>query len=263
MSRIECRGRTALVTGASSGLGADFARDLAARGANLVIVARRDDKLTLLADEICTAHGVDIKAIPMDLGTERAPQELHRQLTEAGLAVDFLVNNAGFGVYGDFLTLDWERENAMLQLDMVTLTHLSKLFGRDMAERGSGAMLQIASTGAFQPSPGYASYAAAKAYVKSFSYAIDHEMRPRGVTSTVLSPGVTATEFLQVSGQRRNWFHKLTMMQSPAVARVGIDAMLARRKGVVAGWMNKLAAHSNRMNPTAVSTGIAAVAMKN
>lgn len=260
--KIDSAGKTALVTGASSGLGTDFARELARRGTHVVLVARREDRLRAVADEIASSHGVTATSVAADLSAPEAPRQLYDRLVEEGRQIDLLVNNAGFGIYGDFLDIDWERENAMLQLDVVNLVHLSKLFGRDMARRGSGAMLQVASTGAYQPSPGYASYAAAKAFVLSFSYAIDHEMRPRGVTSTVLSPGVTATEFLQVSGQRKNWFHRLTMMDSPTVARIGIDAMLARRRGVVAGWKNKLAAQSTRLNPLAVSTNVAAMAMK-
>jgi len=263
MSRINVSGKTALVTGASSGLGAEFARELAGRGADLVLVARRAEALERVADEIKSQHGVEVSTVAMDLGTADAPQALHDRVVADGHNVAVLINNAGFGVFGDALDIPWERENAMLQLDIVNLVHLSKLFARTMKARGDGAILQIASSGAYQPSPGYASYAAAKAFVLSYGYALDYELKGTGVSCTVLSPGVTATEFLQVSGQDKTWYHKLTMMQAPQVARIGINALLARRGSVVAGWMNKLAAHSARLNPSSVQTAVAHRVMKN
>lgn len=263
MTKIDPRGKTALITGASSGLGIDFARELARCGANVILVARRETELHEVADAISTETGVTATPLVQDLGTTDAARQLHTRIKADGQQVDLLINNAGFGVFGDFLEMDWEREQAMLQLDMVTLVHMSKLFGRDMAERGFGAMLQIASTAAYQPTPGYASYGAAKAFVRSFSYAINQEMRARGVTSTVLSPGVTATAFLQVSGQRKTLFQKITMMQPAQVAQIGVDAMLSRRGSAIAGWMNGLAAHSNRMTPTAISTAVAERLMRN
>lgn len=262
MVKIEVKGRTALVTGASSGLGVDFARDLARRGADVVLVARRRDRLEEVAEAIRGEYGASAIPVAMDLGTAEAPAQLHERLRTDGVAVDLLINNAGFGLFGDALDLPWERENAMLQLDVVNLVHLSKLFVRDMVERGFGAVLQVASTGAYQPSPGYASYAAAKSFVLSYGYALDYELRGTGVSCTVISPGVTATEFLQVSGQKKNWFHKATMMSSEKVARIGIDALLARRGSVIPGWVNKLACQSHRLNPRSLSTAIADLAMK-
>lgn len=263
MARMDVAGRTALVTGASSGLGVDFARELARRGAHVVLVARRRERLEAVAEEIRRDHGVIATSLALDLGEADAPARLHATLAEQGTEVDLLINNAGFGVFGDALDIDWERENAMLQLDIVNLVHLSKLFARDMVARGFGAVLQVASTGAYQPSPGYASYAAAKSFVLSYGYALDYELRGTGVSCTVVSPGVTATEFLAVSGQEKTWFHKLTMMESADVARIGIDALLARRGSVVPGWLNKMACQSHRLNPRVLSTAIAHWAMRN
>lgn len=262
MAKIDVKGRTALVTGASSGLGVDFARELARRGADVVLVARRRDRLEAAAAGIREEFGVSATPVELDLGTADAPVRLHDRMRSEGTAVDLLVNNAGFGLFGSAIDLPWDRENAMLQLDVVNLVQLSKLFGRDMVARGFGAILQVASTGAYQPSPAYASYSAAKAFVLSYGYALDYELRGSGVSCTVLSPGVTATEFLQVSGQKKNWFHKATMMSSEKVARSGIDALLARRGSVITGWVNKLACQSNRLNPRSLSTAIAAMAMK-
>ena len=256
------RGRTALVTGASSGLGVDFARELAARGCNLVLVARREDLLRKHADEITARHGVRAEIIAMDLAERDAPQRLYDQLKTAGTQVDVLVNNAGYGLYGKFTELPWERERNMLELDIVTLVHMTKLFVADMVARKFGFMLQLASIGAYQPSPLYASYSAAKSFVLNFSVALNYELRGTGVHSTVISPGITATEFLKVSGQTPTLYQRLAMMQSPEVARIGIAAMLKGRASVVPGFANKLGVFLPRLLPLNASAAIAEVTMR-
>lgn len=256
-------GKCALVTGASSGLGVDFARELAARGARLVIVARREDQLKQVQAEIQSRHGVEVVTVALDLSAAGAPQALYDLVRQQKLQVDVLVNNAGFGLYGNELDIAWEKTNQMLQLDIVALTHLTKLFARDMVKRRYGYLLQVASIGAYQPSPTYAAYSAAKAYVLSFGEALNFELRGSGVSCTVLSPGVTATEFLQVSGQKRNWFHNATMMQSADVARIGIQAMLKRRYSIVAGFMNWLMAFSTRFTPRSMLAAVTYRLMKN
>jgi short-subunit dehydrogenase len=250
-------GKTALVTGASSGLGLDFSRELAARGCKrLVLVARREDLLKQLQGEL-QQRGTEVSVVSLDLTAVGAPQALHDLMRQQGLAVDVLVNNAGFGLFGKELDIPWERTQQMLQLNMLCLTQLSKLFGRDMAKRGNGYLLQIASTGAYQPTPTYAAYAATKSYVLSYGEALNYELRGSGVSCTVISPGVTATEFLKVSGQKPTWYHRLTMMSSAEVARAGVDRMLARRASSVIGWVNWLAAFSVRLlpRPLALLTG--------
>ena len=239
-------GKCALVTGASSGLGVDFARELAAHGARLVIVARRDDLLKMVQQEIKERHGVEVMTVALDLSAPDAPQELYDLLKQQHVQVDILVNNAGFGLYGLELEIPWERTRDMLQLDIVALTHLTKLFARDMVKRGSGYLLQVASIGAYQPSPTYAAYSAAKAYVLSYSDALNFELRGTGVSCTALSPGYTETAFLSVSGQKPNIFHRMTAMTPSAVARIGVKAMLKRSYSVVPGWVNKLLAFSTR-----------------
>jgi short-subunit dehydrogenase len=249
MKQLELANQFALVTGASSGLGADFARQLAARGANLILVARRKDPLETVAAEIQQNYKVSARAIALDLAVPGAPQVLYDQLQQQGIRVDVLVNNAGFGVYGDFASVPWEREKAMLDLDIVALTHMTKLFLQDMLARKSGYILQVASIGAYQPSPTYATYSAAKAYVLSMGEALNYELRHSGVGVTVISPGVTATEFLKVAGQSPSRYQRLMMMDSPTVARIGIDSMLRRRPSVIPGFMNSLAAFSTRLIP--------------
>jgi short-subunit dehydrogenase len=256
-------GRTALVTGASSGLGVDFARELAQRGCNLVLVARREERLKQVQAELQGAHGIKVMVVTLDLGDPQAPQVLYDHLKSTQTAIDILVNNAGFGLFGMELEIPWDRTRQMLMLDIVALTHLTKLFARDMVQRQSGWMLQVASIGAYQPSPTYAAYSAAKSYVRSFSQALNYELRGTGVSSTVISPGITATEFLQVSGQEKTWYQKLLMMTSAEVAGIGIRAMLKRRYSVVPGFMNWLTAVFTMITPDPVNAAVAYQAMKN
>ena len=240
MAEQELKGQWALITGASSGLGTAFAHRLAARGANLVLVARREDRLNTVRDAIVAQYGVEVEVIPLDLTVEGAAETLHDRLVRGGRTVDILVNNAGFGAFGRFLDIPWEREATMLALDMVALARMTRLFTADMVARGYGRVLQVASTAAYQPTPLYASYSAAKSFVRSYSEAINYELRGTGVTCTVLSPGVTRTEFHQVAGQDFGLFHRLTAMEPDRVAEIGIRAMLKGKSSVVAGWLNAL-----------------------
>jgi uncharacterized protein len=256
-------GRTALVTGASSGLGVDFARELARRKCALVLVARREDRLKQVQSELQGAHGVKVMTVTLDLGDPQAPQALHDHLRKQNTPVDILVNNAGFGLFGMELEIPWDKTRQMLMVDVVALTHLTKLFARDMVARKSGWILQVASIGAYQPSPTYAAYSAAKSYVRSFSQALNYELRGTGVSSTVISPGITATEFLQVSGQKKTWYQERMMMTSAEVAAIGIRAMLARRYSVVPGFLNWLTSLFTMVTPDPVNAAAAWRLMKN
>ncbi len=254
----EIRGRWALITGASSGLGVDFARDLAARGCKLVLVARREDRLKQLAAELA---GTETRVVALDLRAPDAVTSLHERLRAEGVAIEVLINNAGFGLYGPFLASEWERQRDMLELDVVALTHLTHVFAREMAERGAGWVLLVASIGAFQPTPNYATYAAAKSYVLSFGEALAAELRPRGVRVCTTCPGVTATEFLAVAGQKRSLYQRAFMMQSPAVVRSSVRALLAGRTSVVPGIGNKVTAFSMRFTPRRLQAAMARGAM--
>lgn len=248
------RGKTALVTGASSGLGVDFARELARRGCNLVLVARREDRLRAVQQEIQHAYGVGVDTIALDLGAPGAGDLLYQRTAGSGRAVDVLVNNAGFGVYGAHMRIPWEKEAEMLHLDMIVVAQLTKLFLKDMLARDFGFVLLVSSIGGFQPSPGYAGYSAAKSFVLNLGEALSYELRKTGVGVTVVSPGVTATEFLQVAGQQQHSpFQRLMMMQSADVARIGVQAMLQRRASVVPGFFNALMVWLNRLAPRRVS----------
>jgi short-subunit dehydrogenase len=243
------RGKTALITGASSGMGADFARQLAARGCRLILVARRAEKLQALKIEIFERYSVKAETVAMDLSADDAPRKLFEHLTRKGLAVDILINNAGYALYGEFVQTEWERCRSMLELDIVALTHLTRLFAAGMAERGSGFILLVASTGAFQPTPLYAAYAAAKSYVLYFGEALHYELRASGVGVTVLCPGVTRTEFFDVVGQQMNLFQRMTAMDSADVVRIGLRAMLAKRSCAVPGPFNAAVAVLARLLP--------------
>lgn len=250
-------GKTALVTGASSGLGVDFARHLAARGCNLILVARREHQLRAVQEEISQRYGVDVLIIPMDLAAANAPQTLYDQIKAEGKQVDVLINNAGYGLYGRFTEIEWEREKNMLELDIITLMHLTKLFVKDMVTRNYGFILLVASIGAYQPSPLYASYSAAKSFVLNFGEALNYELSKTNVRCTVISPGITATEFLKVSGQQASLYQRLAMMKSEDVTRIGIESMLKGKPSVVPGWLNAISVWSNRLMPRRLSAAVA------
>jgi short-subunit dehydrogenase len=242
-------GRTALVTGGSSGIGVDIARELAARGADVMLVARREEKLREVADAIVDDFGVEADWVVQDLARQQAADELYEEVSERGVEVDILVNNAGFGIYGNFMDNDGDRQMSMMNLNMVTPVRLTKLFGREMIEREWGRVMQVASIGAFQPSPTYGLYSATKAFLLNWGEAIDFELAGTGVSCTVVCPGVTRTEFFDHVDQDRTWYQKLTMMESETVATKAVTSTLNQRMSVVPGWMNFLAVWTVRLFP--------------
>jgi len=247
--KINLYGKTALITGASSGLGAEFARQFAELGCSLILVARRLDRLQALQTEISSRNGVSIDCMGMDLTEGDAPPRLFDELMKSGRTVDVLVNNAGFGLFGDFIKTPWERIHQMLALDILALTQLTHLYAADMVKRNSGYILLIGSTGSFQPTPVYAAYSAAKSYVLNMGEALHYELRHTAVKCCVLCPGVTRTEFLDVAGQEPTTYQRATMMTGEAVARIGINALLKGRASVVSGWSNAFLAWGTRFLP--------------
>src|SRR5262249_46841031 len=242
-------GKWALVTGASSGLGVEFATLLAARHANLVLVARRTDLLQQLAARLRREHPVSVLVEGFDLSTAGSATALKARLDAHGVAVDVLVNNAGYGLYGDFVEQPLRQTTTMLALNVVSMTELTGVFAADMVPRGSGYILLVASLLGYQPVPGYAAYAASKSYVLNFGEALHDELAPHGVVVTVVAPGAAATAFVEVAHQRNTRALRLLMMQPRPVAAIGIEALLRRRTSVIVGVRNKLIALSNRFTP--------------
>lgn len=240
--------KTALVTGASSGIGLDFSRLLAADGYHLFLVARSEEKLQQLAREIGNAS-----VIVADLTSPDAPQKVF----EASGPVDVLINNAGYGVTGPFIETDLAKELGMIQVNIAALTHLTKLFVRPMVARNSGHIVNVASTAAFQPGPLMAAYYATKAYVLSFSEAIAEELRKTAVTVTALCPGPTATGFAEVAGMESSRLFNLSKpMSSAEVARYGYEAMKHGKRVAIPGMANKLLTQSIRVSPRRLVTSI-------
>ncbi|HVV88835.1 MAG TPA: SDR family oxidoreductase [Kofleriaceae bacterium] len=262
MSTPDLKGKTALVTGASSGIGAAFARRLAAAGANLVIAARRKAELDALAEELRKQHGVEVEVIAIDLGTADAPGELFMKTEGAGKTIDVLVNNAGFGEHRYFVDQQWHRVAQQLQLNIVTLTELSHRFGQAMAHRGRGHILNVASIGAYTPTPTYATYSAGKAYVRDFSEAIAFELAPRGVRVCSVCPGGTETEFHKVSGQALpGWMKTFAFMSADRCAAIGLSALFGWRRNIVTGVSNKIGMWMLRFIPRRMIVWIAARSM--
>jgi hypothetical protein len=245
-------GKRAFITGASSGLGLEFADLLAAQNVNLVLVARRQGPMEKLASELRQRYAVDVLVEATDLALPNAAGSLKRRLDAKSVAIDILVNNAGYGLHGDFQVTPIERTLNMIQLNVTALTELTYLFGHDMASRRSGHILQIASLLAFQAVPGYAAYAATKAYVLALGEALHDEFRPRGVDVTTLCPGHTETGFDAAAGATASRLLRLLTMKPRPVALRGIRALSQGKAMVVAGLPNKMAAFSNRLTPRAM-----------
>ena len=262
------RGKTALITGASSGLGSDFARRLAQLGCGLILVARRNDRLREVQMEITSTstisstHTIPIEIIPADLNAPEVPRQLYDRLRASGRQVDVLINNAGVGLYGEFAQVPWERTRDMIQLDVLIMSEMMRLFIPDMVKRNFGYVLNVASIGAFQPSPTYAVYSAAKSYVFSLTEAVHYELRHTGVKCIVINPGVTRTEFLSVAGQTPTLYQRLIAMDSAAVARIGIRAMLKGRASVTPGVFNSFFAWMMRFLPYQFAARLADLAMR-
>jgi uncharacterized protein len=237
--------KTALVTGASMGIGREFARVLAENGNDLVLVARSGEKLEELARELHQHRLVKVKVLTKDLTKLNAIDEIHRQLKEEGLQIDHLINNAGFGDYGYFTETDWNKELAMIQLNVTALTYLTKLFANDMKKRGYGRICNLASTAAFQPGPCMAVYFATKSYVLSFSEAIANELDGTGVTVTALCPGPTESGFQETANMGDHPAIKGRQIpSSEVVARFGYEAMMQGKTVAIHGVTNSILART-------------------
>ena len=244
--------KVALITGASAGLGVEFARQLSKRGHALVLAARRKERLEELANELG-----DARAVAIDLSKPGAATKLVADLQAVGQEVEILVNNAGFGLIGRFAELDAKRERQMIDLNVATLTDLCRAVAPQMIARKSGGIINVASTAAFQPGPKMAVYFATKAFVLSLTEALHEELKPHGVHVTCLCPGPTRTEFGDVAGFGGNGMFDRVAMESPEVVGAGLKGLDKNRAVVVPGLVNKITAASTRFAPRPVVRKIA------
>ncbi|WP_139906143.1 SDR family NAD(P)-dependent oxidoreductase [Clostridium thermarum] len=230
------KNQVTLITGASSGIGCELAKVFAQSQHDLVLVARRVDVLQELAVELSKEHNIRVYVIGMDLSEGGAAAKVYDRVKELNLEVDILVNNAGFGYVGLFHEEEQQKDTDMLQVNISALTELTKLFGREMAKRKEGRILNVASTGSYHPGPYTAVYYATKAYVLSFSEAIAEELRPFNVSVTALCPGATKTNFAKRAGRRDN----CAAMEPKLVAKAAYKALMKKKSVVVPGLANKL-----------------------
>lgn len=239
---------TALVTGASSGIGLEMARLLAARKTEVILVSRRADELEKVAQALRSRYGAAVHVLAADLARADAAEAIHREVRERGLTVDWLINNAGVGIYGEHLDLAVGDLQRMLQLNILTLVELCQRFGNEMRARRSGRILNIASTAGYQPAPYYAAYGASKAFVLNFSEALAKELEDSGVTVSCLSPGTTDTGFFKEVDARGVKNAQIEKRGTAVeVARQGVELMLAGGLSKIVGVGNYLKALSTRL----------------
>ncbi|HEX3144297.1 MAG TPA: SDR family oxidoreductase [Pyrinomonadaceae bacterium] len=238
---------TTLITGASSGIGETFARKLAAQGHDVLLVARSEDKLIALCNELGLNHNVRAQYFVADLSQPDTPARLLEETRERNLEIDLLINNAGFGSMGEFGKLDLNRELNMIDLNVRSLVELTHLFLQPMRQRGSGSIINVASTASFQPVPFMATYAATKAFVLSFSEALWEENRTYGVKVMALCPGVTETSFFEASHMKRP--PGRVIQTSEQVVDVALRALKRGKSSVISGWPNRITVETERVVP--------------
>jgi short-subunit dehydrogenase len=259
LEKMNTNTQTVLITGASGGIGYELAKLCARDGRNLVLVARSAEKLNQVAAELQSQFRIPVKMVPLDLATATAPKFLFDQLQRESVAVDILINNAGYGAYGDFAAMPEDEILGQIHLNISALTHLTKLFLPPMLARHNGKIMNVASTAAFQPGPLMAVYYASKAYVLSFSEAIANEVARTapGVTVTCFCPGATDTGFAKRAGtETSRLFKQVGAMDAATVARDGYRGLMAGKTVVISGTRNWLVAESVRFAPRKLVTAI-------
>jgi uncharacterized protein len=244
---------TALVTGASNGIGLELARIHASKGGNLVLVARNLEKLNDIKAELEKKFNIKVYTIGKDLSKPDAALEVYNETNQQKIQVDYLINNAGFGDFGLFVETDWQKELQMINLNITTLTQFTKLYVQDMVKRGNGKIMNVASTAAFQSGPTMAVYYATKAYVLSFSEAVDNEVSDKGVTVTTLCPGATESGFQAAAAMEESALVKGKKLPSAKeVAEYGYTSMMNGKTVAIHGMMNYIMANSVRFTPRAM-----------
>ncbi|MEO5580912.1 MAG: SDR family oxidoreductase, partial [Gemmatimonadaceae bacterium] len=255
---------TALITGASMGIGLELARQFAMHGHDLILVARHRDLLEAVARKFEGEHGISAHVIVADLADPEAPQSLFDEVRAANLEVDFLVNNAGFGLGGEFSDTDIARELDMIQVNIAAVTHLTKLFLPQMLKRRTGRIMQVASIAAFQPGPWMSVYYASKAYLLSFSQALSEELRNSGITVTALCPGPTATNFAETAHMSNSTpFARGLVATAEGVAKYGYAAMMRGERIAITSFRDRLLMQAERIMPRATVTRIVRLLQEN
>lgn len=233
--------KSVLITGATSGIGYELTHAFATEKYNLVLVARSKEKLETIKKELEKQYQISVEVIPKDLSVKDAPEEIYETLFANNKRIDILVNSAGFGDFGDFVDSNWNKQYSMIQLNIVAVIHMTRLFLKPMVERGNGKILNLASTAAFQPVPFQSIYAASKAFILSYSEALSKELKDSGVTVTALCPGATQTAFYDVASlQNSKAFKTLKVAQARDVASYGYRELMKGRPVVIHGFINRL-----------------------
>ncbi len=250
--------QTVLITGASSGIGLELAKVFAREKYNLVLVARNQDTLQEIADDLMRHYSVDAIVIPADLAKPEAPEEIFTTLQKKDIRIDILVNNAGFTNYGSFPTLDTTQEINLVKVNIEAVLHLTRLALPDMLERKSGKILNVASTASFLPGPLMANYYASKAYVRSLSEATHQELKGFGITVSCLCPGPTATNFGKVEDAQNSLLFRMSTMKATKVAEAGFRGLMKGKRVILPGFSNKLIPFYTRLIPTSMALKVVA-----
>ncbi|EDL62730.1 SDR family NAD(P)-dependent oxidoreductase [Bacillus sp. SG-1] len=251
------KNKVVVITGASSGLGVEFAKQFAGRSYDLVLTARSEDKLNNLAKELEGKHGIKAHVIPIDLSQHGSAKTLHEKVVSLGLTTEILINNAGFGLFGEFEDTDIQKEVDMIEVNITALTELTKYFGKEMVVGNTGKILNVASVAAFQPGPLMAVYYATKAYVLSLSEALSNEWKDKGVKVSVLCPGATETGFSNSAELNQSKLFQGDVMQAEEVVEEAVKSLLETNKTVVIpGMKNRVLVNSVRFMPRKMVTSV-------
>ena len=254
--------QAALITGASSGIGLDFARELAGRGFDLILTARRLDRLKALKADLVREFSVAVEIVVSDLASREGAEQLHRDVQELGRPVNMLVNNAGLGKFGTIVDQSLDEIDEMIQLNVTALTVLTRRFAADFKQRGGGYILNHSSFSAIQPPPHYSVYAGTKAYVLAFSQALHQDVRGDGIKVSALCPGFFASDFLKKARQKPSFIVKLIMLQPAMVARAGVRGVLRGKPVIIPGLSYKALNLLLKLAPRSFATGLADFAVK-
>jgi short-subunit dehydrogenase len=263
---MKTKKETVLITGATSGIGYDFATIFAEKGYDLFLASRNREKLDDIKVSFEKQYDIPVMIMPIDLSKEKSAKNVYDETLKQNAEINILINNAGFGIQGEHIDLEMSKVQAMIQLNITTLTELCALFGKDMKKRRKGYILNVASTAAYQPAPYFAAYAATKSYVLSFSEALAKEMEELQVVVTCLSPGATSTNFFNYAGvgdKKKGLMANSSRMQSRDVAMIGVNALFSKKLSVISGLKNSFLAFTNRFVSRKMAANISKILIRN